>query len=207
LRRAIHRSLVLLLLGMGLGSGGPLRAGVFNLRQAALTVQARAEGGEPEHAAVFKWINFAILAGGLAYLLRKPLGEFFAQRSAGIQQSLEEGRKALEAAQVQLQAVEEKLQHFEAEMANFRAGALREMEQERERLRQATAQEAAKMLESVRAQMETAGKQASVELKLYAAELAVVLAQKVISERLDATSQQQLVSRFITGLQAGRTSN
>lgn len=190
-----------------LGFTGTLHASSLELRGAAVTAQPETEGEGPKHEAIYKWINFVILAGGLAYLLRKPLAEFFAQRSATIRKSLEEGRKALEASEVQLRAVEEKLQRFEEEMAAFRAAAGREMEVERERLRQATAQEAEKMLQSVRAQMETATQQARVELKIYAAEQAVELAEKMIGERLDEASQQRLVSQFIAGLKAGRTSN
>jgi F-type H+-transporting ATPase subunit b len=148
-----------------------------------------------------------ILAGGLVYLLRKPLAEFFAGRSASIRKSLEEGRQTLEASEAQLRAVEEKLQRLEEEMAAFRTAAWREMEVERERLRQATAEETQKMLESVRAQMETATQQARVELKLYAAGQAVELAEKMIGERLDEASQQRLVGEFIVGLKAGKTSN
>jgi len=92
-------------------------------------------------------------------------------------------------------------------MAAFRTAAWREMEVERERLRQATAEETQKMLESVRAQMETATQQARVELKLYAAGQAVELAEKMIGERLDEASQQRLVGEFIVGLKAGKTSN
>ncbi len=190
-----------------LGFTGSLRAGSLDLRYAAAPREAGEEGGGQKHAAIFKWINFVILVGGLVYLLRKPLGEFFAERSRSIRKSLEDGRKALDASEAQLRAVEEKLQRFEEEMAAFKAAAAREMEVERARLRQATARETEKMLESLRAQMETATRQARVELKLYAAEQAVALAEKMIGERLDEASQQRLVSQFIAGLKAGRTSS
>ena len=203
-----RQALTTLLLGACLlGFIGLLRAGSLDLRYAAAPQEAGEEGGEQRHEAIYKWINFVILAGGLGYLLRKPLAEFFAGRSASIRKSLEEGRKALEASAAQLRAVEERLQHFEEEMASFKAAAWREMEEERERRRQATAQETEKMLESLRAQMKTATQQARVELKLYAAELAVELAEKMIGERLDEASQQRLVSQFIAGLKAGRPSS
>lgn len=190
---------------LGFARSFPARA--TDWRYATASGSAAGEEGRPKHAAILKWINFVILAGGLGYVLRKPLREFFTQRSASIRKSLEEGRKALEASQAQLQAVEEKLQHFEEEMADFRAGALREMEQERERLRQATARETAKLLESIRAQMETASKQANVDLKRYAAQQALEMAEKMISQRLDEASQQRLASQFIAGLKAGWTSS
>ncbi len=57
---------------------------------------AKEENSKSSKELIFKTINFAILVGGLGYVLRKPLGEFFRSRSASIQKSLEEGRKALE---------------------------------------------------------------------------------------------------------------
>ncbi|MGD0923506.1 MAG: ATP synthase F0 subunit B [Terriglobia bacterium] len=208
MKSAARRAWMTLLFGACLlGSAGLFRASSADSRYVAASVTAGEEGGEPKHEALFKWINFVILAGGLAYVLRKPLREFFTQRSASIRKSLEEGRKALEASQAQLQAVEEKLQHFEEEMAAFRAAALREMDAERERLRQATAHEMEKMLASVQTQMEMTTKQARVELKLYAAEQAVEMAQKMIGQRLDEAGQQRLVRQFMAGLKAGQTSS
>lgn len=207
MKSAARRAWMTLLFGACLlGAAGLFRASSADLRYVTASATAGEEGGEPKHEAIFKWINFVILAGGLGYVLRKPLRECFTQRSASIRKSLEEGRKALEASQAQHQAAEEKLQHFEQEMAAFRAAALREMDAERERLRQATAREMEKMLASVQTQMETATKQARVELKLYAAEQAVEMAQTMIGQRLDEAGQQRLVRRFVEGLVNSRQS-
>jgi F-type H+-transporting ATPase subunit b len=170
---------------------------------------AEEKGGSEKHepSPIYRWINFAILVGGLGYVLRKPLAQFFAERSGSIKKSLEEGRKALTAAEKQLNAVEQKLQHFEEAMAAFRAAALKEMEGEHQRLRQATAQEAEKMMESVRVQMDVANKQARLELKLYAAEQAVELAGKMVAQRMDDTRQRRLVSQFVERLGTGAKSN
>ena len=141
--------------GAGVGAGGE-----------------RGKRSEPPHELLYKIINFAILVGGLGYILRKPVAEFFSSRSASIQKSLDEGRKALEASQAQLQVVEEKLRGLEAEIAAFKASAAREMEAERQRLQQASAEEAARILESARAQTDTAVRGAKLELKNYAAQKA-----------------------------------
>jgi F-type H+-transporting ATPase subunit b len=164
--------------------------------------EAAKEGGhEAGHEALYKWINFILLAGGLGYVLRKPAREFFLQRSASIRKSLEEGRKALETSQAQLRAVEEKLQHFEEAMAAFRAVALREMEEEHARIRQTAAEEAARMMESVRTQMDVAGQQAQLELRLFTAQMAVELAEKMIVQRLDEAGQRRLVNQFVARLE------
>jgi F-type H+-transporting ATPase subunit b len=175
----------------------------------AATVEGEAaeEGESHGNETLFRWINFALLAGGLFFLLRKPLGAFFSERSGSIQKGLEEGRKALEASQAQLRAVEEKLQHLDEEIAEFKLAAAREMGEERERMRQATAQEAEKMLQAARAQMDTATKAAQLELRLYAARLAVELAEEMIRQRLDDAGRRRLVSQFLAKLEAGKVEN
>ena len=114
-----HRSLLTLLLGLFLL--GCLQATILRAEGEGPAAAAEAKAGESHegHSAVFKWINFAILVAGLGYVLRKPLAQFFSDRSATIEKRLSEGRKALEAAEAQLRAVELKLQNFEAEMAAF----------------------------------------------------------------------------------------
>ncbi len=164
------------------------------------------EGEGRSHLELFKIINFFLLAGGLAFLLRKPLAEFFLQRSASIRKSLEEGRKALEASQAQLHAIEEKLGRLEEEIRALKDAATREMEAERERLRRATAEEVQKNLESVRAQVEAATRASVLELKNFAAQEALRLAEALIRERLDDSRHRQLVSRFLAQLTVNRTS-
>jgi F-type H+-transporting ATPase subunit b len=159
-------------------------------------------GGSHEPSPIYRWINFAILVGGLTYILRKPLAQFFGERTDSIRKSLEEGRSALAAAEEKLHAVEQKLQGFEQEMAAFRAAALKEMEEEHARMHRTTEQEAEKMMESVRVQMDVAGRQARLELRLFTAEQAVTLAEKVVVGRMDDSRQKRLVSQFVEKLGA-----
>jgi F-type H+-transporting ATPase subunit b len=113
---------------------------------------------------------------------------------------LDEGRKALEASQAKLQVVEEKLQRLEEEIAAFKAAAAREMEAERQRLQQSRAEEAARILESARAQTDIALRGAKLELKNYAAEKAVTLAEGLIRTRLDDSGRRRLVAQFAATL-------
>ena len=178
--RELHRIVVLGLLGLCLGwISFPQVA-----RSQGSEQSAKEEKPEPRHELLFKTINFVILVGGLTYVLRKPLGEFFGSRSASIKQSLDEGRKALEASQAQLRAVEAKLRGLEEEISAFKASAEREMEAERRHMQQTIAEEAARILESARAQTETAVRGAKLELKSFAAQKAVSLAAEMIRARL-----------------------
>jgi len=156
---------------------------------------------------IFKTINFIILAGGLGYLLRKPLSDFFSQRSSDIRKSLEEGRKALEESQARLSAVENKLKHLEEEIAAFKATAAQDTAAERERRRQAVAVEVEKMLENARARMETSARAAKLDLTAFVSEEALRQAEEMIRGRLDEPTRRQLVSQFVAKLEAKRSSN
>jgi F-type H+-transporting ATPase subunit b len=203
LRRALTRWLLAACL---LGLAGSLGfARTFTLDRSLASARA-AEGEEagkrPGRELLYKFINLALLVGTLGFFLRKPLAGFFADRSASIRKGLEEGRKALEVSQTQLKTVEEKLQHLEEEIASFRASAGREMEAERQRLKLAAAAEAEKILQSARAQTEVAVRAAKLELKSYAADQAVELAEEIILRRLDEADRKKLVGEFLAQVES-----
>lgn len=199
---------VLLLAGCLLAGGGRLGAG-SSLLGWALEAPPRAapESQEEGPGELFKVINFIILAGVLGFLLRKPMKDFFVQRSATIQRELEEGRKALESSEAQLRAMEEKLRRLGEEISALRASAARETDAERQRLRQEAAQEAERILESARVRLEAENRSARLELKIFAAQEALKLAEQMIRERLDDPTRRELVRQFIASLETQERRN
>ncbi len=161
------------------------------------------EADAERHELYYKIINFALLAMALGYVLRKPMKEFFSQRSSDIVKALEEGRAALKESQSKLAVVEEKLRHLDEVIAAFKATSEQEMQQERQRLREETAREAEKILETARARTDTAIRAAKLELKVYTAQEALRLAEQMIRARLDEPARARLVSQFIATLDAG----
>jgi F-type H+-transporting ATPase subunit b len=159
------------------------------------------EGKAETKELIYKTINFILLVGGLIYVLRKPLGMFFAARSAEIREGLEAGRKALAESQARMSAIEEKLRHLEEEIAAFKDSATREMEAERERMRSATMAETEKMLESARSRMEITTRATKLELRLYVADQALKQAEQMIRGRLDDVTRSRLVSQFVARIQ------
>jgi F0F1-type ATP synthase membrane subunit b/b' len=81
------------------------------------------------------------------------------------------------------------------------------MEAERQRLKLAAAEEAEKILQSARAQTEVAVRAAKLELKSYAAEQAVELAEEIIRRRLDEAGREQLVSDFLARVESRARQN
>lgn len=155
----------------------------------------------------YKCVNFALLVGALSYLLRKPLASFLADRSASIRRSLEEGLKALRTSQTQIETVEEKLRRLEGAITALKTSAAEEMEAERLRLQKAAEDEAERILQAARAQTEAAVRAAKLELKGYAAEQAVQLAEGIVRQRLDEAGQQKLVSQFLERLESKTRQN
>ncbi len=163
------------------------------------TAEEKEESGQSNEL-LYKVINFAILAGALTYLLRKPLSGFFAQRTSEIQASLEKGRKALEESGARLKQVEEKMNGLEATIAALRAEAEQEEEAELNRLREAARAEAERIVATAQDEIEGAGRVARLELKRYAAEQAIRLAEEHLRQQLDKKQRTSLVKRFLTKL-------
>lgn len=196
-RHMLARGLVAIcLLGWG-GAFVPARTLTLNHHLASTAAPASEEGKGEGRELIYKIINFSLLVGALAFLLRKPLAAFFAQCSEAIRKGLEDGRKALADSQAQLRNVEERLRHLEEEIAAFKSSAAQEMEVERQRLKQAAAEEAEKILQAARAQTETSVRAARLDLKNFAASQAVALAEEIIRGRLDDAGRKKLVAEFV----------
>ena len=172
------------------GSGTPMTA----------SGEGKHHGASPTKKLVYKIINFIILAGVLTFLLRKPMANFFAQRSEGIQKELEEGRKALEESRTRLESVEEKLSTVKDHLAALREETRKEEEAESLRLRQAAEVEADRILAAAQSQIEASTRIARLELKHYAAEQAIQSATQILQQRMTKDQQASLVDRFVTEL-------
>lgn len=160
------------------------------------------ESSGASHEEIFKWVNFLIMAGVLAYFLRKPLSDFFADRRDSIRQALDQGRHAIEVSEAKLREVESKLANIEREIAAFRADSEREMQAERERLKQSAELEAQRILEFAQVQIDAATRLAKAELKRFAASQAVEQAEALVRQRLDDSTRQRLVGNFAAGLKS-----
>ncbi len=192
-----------------LASGTPL------LGSGAL-LQPNAEASEDSHQAqeldttekhgqsnglIYKVINFAILISALAYLLRKPLSGFLAQRTSEIQADLEKGRNALEESNARLKRVEEKMKGMEDVITGLRTEAEKEERAELSRLRKAAKVEADRIMGAAKEEIEGAGRAARLDLKRYAVNQAIRLAEEHLRQNLNKKQNIALVERFLTKLE------
>ena len=168
--------------------------------------QAAAKHGEGHEEAQmpneiwWKWANFALLAGGLGYLIGKNAGPFFRARTAEIQQGISDAAKVRSDAEARAAEIEARVANLAGEVEALRLKSREEIANEGARVQAETATQIAKIQSRAEAEVASAAKQASWQLKAYSAQLALDLAEKQIRQRLDAPTQTQLAGAFIEDL-------
>jgi len=170
------------------------------------------EGGQSAPSMTgWKWANFALLAGGLGYLIAKKAPAFFQGRTAQIRKGIADAAKFKADAEARAAGIEKKVAELGAEIEALRAGARKESEAEYERLREETARQFAKIQAQAEREIASAAKAARMELKAQAAELAIGLAEKQLLGRITAEAGRGLVAGFVKDLEnqagAGRGVN
>ena len=177
---------------------------LFVLLFAAVGAQAAEEGGNPaaERATeVFKWINFAIIAGFILWLCLKKAPAFFSRRASAISSAIASATARKAAADAQLREAETKLANLQKEVGELRALAERESAAEVARLRSTTESDAQKIAAAAKAEIEAAERAARLALKALAAKLAVDGAESLLAKQLNPQAQEALISSFVKSLE------
>jgi F-type H+-transporting ATPase subunit b len=141
------------------------------------------------NATLAKSINLLLFIGLLYFLLRKPTREFFEQRFASIRGSLQKAAREKEEAAAKLKEIDQRLERLGSELANMREETAREAEAERARLEEET-----------RREVESAKQAALHELRQFAADKSVSLAEQMIRHELTPDDEARLLGRAGDGL-------
>jgi F-type H+-transporting ATPase subunit b len=161
-----------------------------------------AEESHPSQTRDFigKLINFLLLFGGLAYLLRKPLGKFLQERSDSLERALGEAKQSHEGAAEQLRQAETRLAKLDEEIRTIKSGA----EDAGRSIQQNMQEEARKAADRLKRfadqEIEMLTQNAIREIKEYAVTLAADQAQKSIQDRLTEEYHASLIDKSIERL-------
>jgi F-type H+-transporting ATPase subunit b len=161
------------------------------------------EGGKPEPAVIWKWLNFAILVGILGYLIAKNMGPMLSARTKQIQDGLAAGTKAKAEADARAAAVQAKLADLEGEVGRMRAEAKVEREREVARLKADTEREIGRIQLHAAQEIESASKLARLEVQSFAAKMAIELAERKVRARMSPEVEAALLGNFLDGLGNG----
>ena len=152
---------------------------------------------------LFKWINLVILLGGLVFFLRKPVREFFAERSEQICKALEEARAARESAEREVAKVMARVEQLDREVAQLKKEAVAQAEAERQRILEAARQEAERIKTGAQEEIGLLVKNARQELRDHSAALVVQMAEDKIKSEIRPENQEPLFKKFIGSLPSG----
>lgn len=155
---------------------------------------------EKEPSIIWKWVNFAILAGALGYGIGKHAPAFFKSRTEEIQKGIADATQMRKDADARAAAMEKRMANLEAEIAELRAHAKAEIAAEANRVGAETAQLLGKIQAHAEQEIASAAKGATLHLKAYSAKLALELAEEKLRQRMTAGSDRDLIADFLKGL-------
>jgi len=175
----------------------------FGLILASAPLLAAEEaGGAAEKPSVMIWqvLNFLILAGALAYLIKKHGGPALRTRSEEIRAGLAAGEKAKAAADARAAQVQAQLANLGSEVEVIRANAKEERDREAERIRRESQAEIERIRVQAEHEIESAGKMARIEVQRAAAKMAIELAENKVRARMSPEIQTALLQGFLADL-------
>ncbi len=147
-----------------------------------------------------KVFNFALLFGGLGYLLRKPVKAMLAKRTTDVGETIRAavtGRTEAEAGEEDSRA---KLAGLEGEVQALKAAAEAEGRRETGRIAKAAADEAERLKKITRQELDEQARRGVGELKAYAASRAAEIARERIRRRLTPEAHAALIDKSIDKL-------
>ena len=157
---------------------------------------------------VWKFLNILVLLLVAWYLHRRfgrPIREGLRARRERIKAELEKAQAERDLAYAKLAEVETRFAKLDAEVAGIRERAKAEAEAESRRLEAATEQELARIRENATRELENAGKQAKQELRKFAAQESVRIAEEILSREIKPEDDDRLTTLNLQEL--GRTSS
>ncbi|HLV95512.1 MAG TPA: hypothetical protein VKS44_10015 [Candidatus Acidoferrales bacterium] len=146
---------------------------------------------------VFRWINFAIVFGAIAYLAVKKGGPYFRRNAEVIAGRVAEGARAREAAEGHRRQIEAKLAGLDKEVEEMRAAAKRDSEAEIQRLRVLAREDAERIEKAAQAEIAAAERAARLELKALTARLTVERAEVLLRQEFDPENDAALFRVFV----------
>ncbi len=143
-------------------------------------------------------LNFAIIVVVVFWAARKFVPGILRNRSASIQQALQEARAASQDANRRLAAIDTRLRQLDVEIGHMQAAAEKEDVAEEARIKNAAEEDVRKVVLAAEQEIAAAAKQARRELSTHTAGLAIALARQQIN--VDSNTDQVLVRNFASKL-------
>jgi F-type H+-transporting ATPase subunit b len=152
-------------------------------------------------AFIAKVVNFLILFGGLAYVLRKPIKQFLEGRAAEIDTTMRGAEESRHGAKKDLEQTEKRLHELSQEVEELKDKAVLEGQREKDRIIRVAQEEGARMKEAVQQEIEMISRAGIRGLKEFAVTLAAAEALERIQKRLTPEKHTRLIDDSIERLE------
>ncbi|MGB9764683.1 MAG: hypothetical protein ACPLZD_04930 [Candidatus Saccharicenans sp.] len=162
------------------------------------------ESGSPSSLGTFigQVINFLILFGGLAYLLKKPVVDYLKHKSEQIAELIRKSEEFKNASARKLAEIERRASHLDEEINRMKAEAAEEALKEKERIKMEAQQEAARLKKLAAEEIDSMVRASLQELKAYTIELSVALTEEKIRQKLGPELHRKMIKKAINDLKA-----
>jgi F-type H+-transporting ATPase subunit b len=147
-----------------------------------------------------KTVNFIILFGGLGFLLAKPLRRFLEEAGLAVEKTIQKTKDARRDAEQKLEALMERMAGLESEVRKIREAGRTAGKKDGDSLLSQARQETDKIKSQTELEIKMHAQAARAELREYAAELAVTLAEKNIKRRMTPALHARLIDDSIRQL-------
>ena len=147
-----------------------------------------------------RFFNLFLLIAILVWATRKPLAAFIAARTQKIHEQLAEAQAARRQAEAKLAEIESRMSHLDDEIRELKAVAEKEAQEEYQRLLAEARQDAGKIIEKGRREIEGMTRAAQISLKAHVAELSVKLAEDTVRRDITNEDRARIFARFVTRL-------
>lgn len=146
---------------------------------------------------LWKFLNLLAFICCVLYLHRRfgrPIREALRSRGEGIKRELARAHEERDQALAKLSEVELRFANLDAEVAKVKEKAQGEADAETQRIRSGTDQEIAKIREQARREIDSAGKAARYELRRFAAQESVRMAEAMLEREIGPDDDARLTS-------------
>ncbi|MGE5173801.1 MAG: hypothetical protein ACM3MD_08230 [Betaproteobacteria bacterium] len=171
------------------------------VRTAAFAEEA-AEGGHESVTFLGDWlprlVNFAIIAAVVVYFMRKPVRDFFKNRSAEIAKAMQDSKETRERAVAALEEMERKIKELEAETSRMVAEAQARGEKDRLGLIEEGKKVAQEIQDQVKEGIDIEMQKAKTALAVEAALLSIDLAEGRIKDKISNEDHERIVKEYIS---------
>jgi len=166
------------------------------------SVWASSGGGHGDSGAkvkdlIWRTMNFAVMAGGLFYLLRKPIAQGLASRRQGIRDELDDLESQKQNAEKELAGYKEKLSRLDQEVEKIVAEYIQQGEDAKAKIIEEAKATAEKLQEQAKKNIEHEFSKARQQLRADLAEEAVAMAEELIKKNIKQKDHKSLIDEYL----------